>query len=347
MAQLNVMYWNLGGAGQQRLVQAGGSYANLIASVMRAGNITVAGFSGVLDGVGGALGQQVVNELDRSSGGPAWNQQASPQLGQGRGEQYLFIWNLQALSAYRPQGLDYWVWQYPAPGQQGQYLGFPRSASQSPDLPPFTMFFQLGSGPKWMPMAILNAPPWQLGQTNGQAIAMALASVSQAAALDLGNGALLMGTFNVPADDNVGVGGSNGAAVFGGLAGPAGKYDQAMNNHRTALARQPVVAITDGDAYAQTSDNFFLRRNSPQGGIAGSDPGILPVISSSLGSLNDQGEWQAAPFRPALATVEAASTGTGRANANEDGSYDRFDDAFASYRLYVSDHVPIVVTINY
>jgi hypothetical protein len=345
--QVNVMYWNLGGVDQRRLARTGDSFARLIASVMRAGNISLAGFSGVLSGQGDALGRQVVGDLDRSSGGPSWNQQASAQLGQGRSEQYLFVWRLQDLSAYRPQGLDYWLWRYPVPNTQGQYLGFPRPESQSSDMPPFTMFFQLGSSGRWMPMAILNAPPWQSGQTSGQAIALALASVSQATAFDLGNGSLLMGTFNVPADDNVGASNSNGALAFGGLAGPRGKYNQVMNNQRTFLARTPGVAMTDQDAYVQTSDNFFLRRNSSQGGVAASAAAILDVIAASMGTLNDQGVWQAARFRPALAVVEAACTNNRGVTAGQDGSYDRFDDAFASYRLYVSDHMPIAITINF
>jgi len=341
--QVNVMYWNLGGVDQQRLALAGASYSSLIASVMRASNIAVAGFSGVLAGQGGVLGQQVVNHLGQTT----WNQQASPQLGQGRNEQYLFVWNLQAVPAYKPPGLEYWLWQYPRPGQQGQYFGFPRQQDQSPDMPPFTMFFKLGNSGKWIPVAILHAPSWQLGQPNGQGIAMALASFAQIPTFDLGNGAMLMGTFNVPAIDNVNAPGSNGANVFGGLAGAQGKYDQEMNNHRTALAGAPIVAIADEEAYAQTSDNFFLRRNSPQGGIGGSDPGILNVISASLGILDDQGNWQAARFRPALAYVEEVSAGRQNVAAGDDGSYDAFDDAFAAYRLYVSDHVPIVMTINY
>lgn len=343
MTQVNVLYWNLGGVNQQRLAQAGPSYTDLIASVMRAGNIAVAGFSGVLAGLGGLLGQAVVDNL----GSTAWIQQASPPLGQGRNEQYVFVWNLQAVPAYKPPGLEYWLWQYPRPGQQGRYFGFPRQQDQSPDMPPFTMFFRLGNSNMWMPMAILHAPPWA-AQGHGQEIAGALASFAQVPAFDLGSGALLMGTFNVPADDNVNTPGSNGATVFGGLAGAQGKYDQAMNNHRTALAAAPVVAIVNEQAYAQTSDNFFLRRNSPQGGITGSAPGILPVISSSLGSVDDQSEdWHPAPFRPALAVVEAACAGRQNVAAGDDGSYDAFDDAFAVYRLYVSDHVPIIMTINY
>lgn len=330
MATVNVMYWNLGDLDQDRLAQAGASYAELIASVIRGGGIALAGFSGVLAGMGDVLGQGVVDLLARQ-GEPGWNQQASPPLGRGRGEQYLFVWNLGAVSAQQPDGLEYWLWQYPVPGEPLELLGFPRPQDQSPDLPPFTMFFGLNGSATWLPVSVMHAPPWELGQ--GQGVAAALANVCRIEALDLGNGALLMGTFNVPADDDVATADSPGAYAFTGLAGPEGKYDQKLDNHRTALCAQPVVAITDEDAYAQTGDSFFMRRNSPQGGVAGSDAGILRVISSSLGSLDAAGEWVPAPFRPALAQVEKDSTNGADPTSGPDGSYNRFDDAFAAYRL--------------
>jgi hypothetical protein len=341
MAQLNVMYWNVGGLDQGRLGKAGPSYAALIASVMRAGDVGVAGFGGVLAGQGGLLGQQLVNELGQS----AWKQQPSPLLGKGRDEQYLFLWNSGAVTPYSPPGQDYCLWEYPVPGWQWPSLGFPRPQNESPDLPPFTMFFMLGTSGKWLPMAIMHAPEWELGRANGQGIGLALESVAQIGALDLGNGSLLMGTFNVPADDNVGTNGSNGALVFGGLAGPAGKYDKALTNQLTVLG-EPIVANSAEEGYVQPSDNFFLRRNSARGGVTGSAPGVLNVIEASLGSLNGQGEWQRAPLPQFLSDVEAAST-TSPATAGPDGSYDRFDDAFASYCLYVSDHLPISMTINF
>ncbi|MEV0643633.1 hypothetical protein AB0I28_00070 [Phytomonospora sp. NPDC050363] len=346
MAQLNVMYWNLGGLDQQRASLAGTSYPSLVASAIRAGDITVAGFSGVRSGLANALGEAVVAELRGYYPHSTWIHSASPPLGQGRDEQYLIIWDGSRAGAYKPPGYEYWLWQYPAPNPLDGLLGFPRPESMSPDLPPFTMFFKLGSSGKWMPMSVLHAPTWPDAWQNGAEITRAMANLTRVEAFDVGDGALLMGSFNVPADDDVGTPGSNGALAFGRLAGPNGKYDQAMHGHRTALG-PPIVATTDSQSYVQTSDNFFVRRNSSQRGITVSAPGILGVISGSLGRLDAQGTWQPAPFRPALANVEARSVGDDKVTAGADGSYDRFDDAFAAYRLYVSDHAPIAITINY
>ncbi len=349
MPQVNVMYWNLGTFNQARWAQCGASYISMIAQVMQRNNIGLAGFSGIFIGLGRRFGQQLVSELNYTGrqANQAWNEQASPPLGQGRGEQYLFAWNTRAVSAYQPPGLNFWLWQYPVPGQQGQYFGFPRPENSSPDMPPYTMFFQLGTSGRWMPMAILAAPAWNLGNPLGNGILTALASVSRLAPLDLGNGSLLMGSFNVPRDDSVATNGSNGAYAFGGLAGPQGKYDQGLRNASTVLAARAAVAMTEADAMIQTSDNFFLRRNSAQGGITGNGIQVQQLITSSLPSINNNGVWQPAPFRPGVTGIESDYVGARNVTAGAQDSYESLDDAFAVYRQYVSDHLPINLTLNF
>lgn len=347
MAQSNIMAWNLGGLNQQRAAASGFPFVQLIASVIKEANISLIGFSGIFSGLAQPLGELLYKELNNLDGSNTkWNYQGSPPLGAGRDEQYMFIWDMTVFGAYAPNGTDYWQWDYPrTDGQSGNY-GFPRPYDASPDMPPFTMYFKLGRSQNFMPFAIFHAPEWDLGQTPGQGIFMACANISQIAAFDQGQGSLIMGTFNVPHNDDVTVNGSNGAGAFETLAGANGKYTQAMSNQMNLLADNAIVAMGMENALVQTADNFFFRRNATNG-ITFTNSMVVNIFLASMNSLDASGKLVKAPLAPALARIEAVAVGMNRITASENGGYGKLEDAFAVYRTYVSSYLPIMGTLNY
>jgi hypothetical protein len=284
---------------------------------------------------------------NRAGSQTTWNYIASPPLGAGRDEQYLFLWNMKVFQSYAPDGTNYWRWDYPLPGGQTGNYGFPRPSTASPDMPPMTMFFKLGTKAAFMPVSVFHAPDWSLGETHGQGILAACTNIPQIADFALGQGGLIMGTFNVPANDDVNTQGSNGAGAFAPLAGAGGKYTQAMNNQPNLLANAPLVALAMEEAIAQTSDNFFFRRDGATNGITLTDPGVPLIFQHSLGTLNSSGSWVSAPLGSALASIEAVAVGMENVTAAPDGSYVKLDDAFTVYRAYVSSYLPVMGTLNY
>lgn len=345
MAQATIMTWNLGDLDMTRANRTGLAYVQYLASVMQAGNVALAGFCGIRSGLAGRLGDLLVKEMGNRIGSITdWNSLASPPLGLGRDEQYLFVWNMKALQSYAPDSKTYWVWEYPLPGDQQGLYGFPRPANASTDLPPFTMFFRLGGGPKFMPVALYHAPDWSPGTSQGVAIAAAFNNLAQIPVFDLGQGALIMGTFNVPANDDVTAGGSNGA-VFSALAGESGKYTQVLNNQPNRLVDTAAVAISMEETLAQTSDNFFFRRNGLTNGIGYTTPLVANLFTAALGQLDENDGWVTAPLGLPLALMEW--TAENQTAAGPDGSYMKLEDALAVYRRYFSGYLPMLLTLTF
>jgi len=348
MAQVTLMSWNLGALDAARASQAGMAYVQYLASAMEVGKVALAAFSGIRSDLGEQLGAALAMELyNRGQGQASWNHLACPPLGAGRGEQYLFVWNLAAIEARPfPGTTDYWQWDYPLPGGQEGVYGFPRSTGQSSDLPPMRMLFRPAGSEKLVSVAIFDGPDWLLGDAAGVAAQAACGNLAIIPDFDQGDGGVIMGTFHVPHDDDVSVAGSNGAAVFAALAGPGGKYVQAIRNTRSVLADQPLVAITLEDAEPQSADTLFFRADGPGNGVACASAGIADLLRDALGTMDDQGNFAAAPMGLPLALVEAAAAGADGVSAGPDGSYGKLDDAFAVYRALVGDHLPALVTLT-
>lgn len=345
MAQATIMTWNLGELDLSRASRTGLAYVQYLASVMQAGNVALAGFCGIRSGLAGRLGDLLVKEMGNRTGSITdWNSLASPPLGLGRDEQYLCVWNMKLLQAYAPDSKNYWLWQYPLPGDQGGFYGFPRAANASSDLPPFTMFFQLGGGPKFMPVALYHAPDWSPGTGQGLLIRAACNNLAQIAAFDQGQGALIMGSFNVPANDDVTATGSNGQ-VFAPLAGESGKYTQVLNNRPNRLVDAALVAISMEETMVQTSDNFFFRRNGLTNGIGYTNPQVADLFTAAMGRLDDNDDWVTAPLGLPLALMEW--TAENQTAAGPDGSYLKLEDALSVYRRYFSGYLPVLLTLTY
>jgi hypothetical protein len=205
------------------------------------------------------------------------------------------------------------------------------------------MFF--GGAQRYIPIAILHAPSWLSSNPAGQTIQTACNNIAQITTFDLGQGSLIMGTFNVPANDDVNANGSNGAFAFGTLAGANAKYSQVLINQSNLLANSPIVAMAMEDAVVQTSDNFFFRRNGAANGIGLANPMIPNILEAALGTFDNNNQWVSAPLGLALARIDVTVTNV--TSALPDGSYVKLEDAFAVYRSYVSAYLPIMATLTY
>ncbi|WP_437593530.1 hypothetical protein [Sorangium sp. So ce1000] len=343
------MTWNLGGLNKERYDTAGFPLVEYIASVMQEGHISLIGFTGVLADLGDELGRLLCNELNNRVKSMYWTYVVCPPLGAGRGEKYLLLWDRSAFNVYAPDGSTYSLLDYPLPSGQTGFYGFPRPRTASPDMPPWTMFFKLGASTSFITVSLFHAPDWSLGLSPGQGVLAACTNISQIAtvALAQGQGGLLMGTFNVPVNDDVNATGSNGAAALAPLAGPEGKYTQAFNNQQNLLSNVASVAMTMEDALAQTADNIFFRRDGIANGITLTNAGVANVLLSALGSLDASGNWVTAPLGPSLAKIEFRPVAEEYITAEPDGSYVKLEDAFAVYRTYVSAYLPVMCTLNY
>jgi hypothetical protein len=346
MAQATIMSWNLGAMDPARANRAPGAIVNYLATVIEAGPVALAAFSGIRGELAGGLGTVLTEELENRSIPPVeWNSAISPTLGAGRDEQYLFVWNRSVVTAQPcPKTDTFLQWEYAVPGGQDQYYGFPRDPSQAPDLPPVRMLFQPVGSDRLVSIAIINGPDWMLGNQAGVAAHEVCGNLAQIPELDQGHGGLLMGTFNVPLNDDVNTAKSNGAAVFAPLLA---KYQQTFHGSPTALAGVPKVAIPMEEAQPQTADAIFFRRNGAQNGLGYSRADVPDLLGQALGTLDDQGNWVSAPMGMPLALVEYAMVGGNAVAAEPDGSYVKLEDAFIVYRELVSAYLPALITLTY
>lgn len=357
MPQVNIMTWNLGDITIDRYGTAGFPFIEFLGTVMLSGNVSLLSMSGIRDNQARAFGEALVAVLNNRTRtqNVNWNYLASPPLGAGWDEQYLIVWNLTTLQAVAPDGTNYWFYDFPRPSGQQGYYGFPQLRTASTNMPPFLMFFRLLPSTKVMCASIIHAPSWLFPINNpGQGIAAALNTIAQIPLFDVGQAGLIMGTFNVPPNDDVTVNGSNGANVFGGLAGANGKYTQLVNNQKNMLTDSPRVAMAMEDALDLTADNFFFRKDGPTNSVTAANASLANILSAALPSItmtDDNYNYVPAPLGPALTAVEMSAnriaTGVADTAATEDGSYATLEDAFAVYHDYVSNYLPLAVTINF
>lgn len=349
MAQAKIMTWNLGGYDLNRMEITGLAYLQFIASVMKRYEVDLIGFCGIKSNLGRPLGELVTKDLNnRERASTRWRYLSSPPLGRGRNEQYTFIWNSDKFLPHAPDGTTFWQWDYPKPsGQTGNYA-FPLPYALSPYMPPFVIYFSLVGTSNYMPITVYHAPDWASPIQPGRTIRVACNTIAQIAAFDQGAGSLIMGTFNVPADDDASINGSNGAYAFSGLAGAQAKYTQALSNQPNRLGNDIAVAMTMEDAIVETADNFFFRTNGAANGIGFADADVANIFTDTFRHYNSlNGFWIKAPLGTPLATVEAAVLGADNIAAEADGSYVKMELTFAVYRLLFSDHLPIIGTLTY
>ncbi|BAZ36678.1 hypothetical protein NIES4101_25980 (plasmid) [Calothrix sp. NIES-4101] len=346
MPQANVMAWNLEKLNEDRASTVGVRLIQFIASVMQLYRIDLIGLSGIFAGRGESLAGILSYELNnREKTDNKWQDQTSPALGLGWNEQYCFVWNSLKFQPATTHLTDRFQYDYPLPDGLGKFYGFPRLRTAAADLPPYLGYFQLVGTQKFLPIAVFHAPDWALAE--GIAVELACKSLAEVAAFDQGHGCLLMGTFNVPANDNVTVNGSNGAKAFATLAGANGKYTQTMNNQPNQLASGSAVGLAMENALAQTADNIFFRRNGTINGIIYTDARLVNVFLNTLGAIDETERWTKAPLGAALAAIEAHVFGQNSVSADPDGSYVLLGDAFLVYRYCVSGYLPVAITINY
>lgn len=348
MPQTNIMTWNLSYHGPNRDDKLRGPFAQLIASVMQHFGVGLIGFSGLYGGVGQAFAGALLAELNNRAGQPSrWLAQGSPALGQGRQEQYCFVWDSAQFAPATTSLTPGFQYEFPVPGHPDQLLGFPRLQSQSGDMPPYLGYFQLVGTGKHLAVAQYTAPAWD--PDKGLTVQRACASLAQVAAFNQGDGCLLMGTFNVPQDDNVATPNSPGAYAFTALAGPDGPCTQLVHNQPNVVASLPSVAMTMEEGLVQTAGNFFFRKNATT--LACSSAGVANVLAQVFNTYKaDTDQWVAQPLGPPLAGMERCVRDLFKemtVSYEENGSYAKLEDALYVYQWVVSSYLPLGVTLTY
>ncbi len=345
MAQTNIMTWNLGVYGPNEHLATQVQYVQFVASVMQYTDTGLIGFCGIYGGLAGAFANALIQELDNRDKQPdKWREQASPQLGLGRNEQYCFVWNSELFQPAKTDVTDYFQYDFPLPGDPKKFFGFPRRHTQAQDMPPFLGYFQLVGTAKHLAVALFHAPAW--AGDSGRTVRLACEALAQVSAFNQGDGFLLMGTFNVPVNDDVSVSGSNGAAAFGALAGPTGPCVQLTNNKPNRLADPAAVSMSMEEARVQTADTLFFRRNS--NGFTCANLGVANVFDYVFNTYNTTTEsWVTAPLGPPLANLERLIAAADDVRAEADGSYAKLEDAFRVYRGLVSAYLPLGFTLTY
>ncbi|MBO2011917.1 hypothetical protein [Hymenobacter negativus] len=349
MAQTNIMTWNLGKYGPNEHLATQVQYVQFVASVMQYTGTNLIGFCGIYAGLAEAFSTALINELDNRDRQPdKWRAQASPQLGLGRNEQYCFVWNSEKFLPSKTSLTDYFQYDFPLPFDSKNIFGFPRVHTKSQDMPPYLGYFQLldAATTKYLAVVLFHAPAWD--GDSGRTIGLACDTIPLVPAFQQGDGLLLMGTFNVPIDDNVDTPNSNGAWAFNNLAGPKGPYQQLTQNVPNRLATNASVAMSMEEALVQTADNLFFRKTSELKGFSCTNMGVANIFDHVFNTYNTSTDkWMTAPLGPPLANLERLIADADDVLALPDGSYAKLEDAFRAYRGLVSAYLPIGFTLTY
>ena len=143
-----------------------------------------------------------------------------------------------------------------------------------------------------------------------------------------------MGDFNVPYDEDVTTANTNGRYAYNYLAGAGRGYTELLINQDTSLISYGNAAIvtTVAGGFSQPYDKFFIR-NANNGVTSGGT-----TVETILGGGSGGGIYQA--------SMQAIQNANNVAWVLVGGNYS-MPQAFRLYRGWVSDHVPIVMTVNY
>jgi len=335
MPTITVMAWNIENLGDVKLDpnRAGDALVDYIANVVSYNEADIVAIQEVRSNMGADLVQRLAAELDGYTSPNVWKGQESPQFCNQRLEQYVFLWDTRKVDLYSvaingtPGSFQY---QYANPnfGQpnQPQWLGFPKQIASN--RPPYLAYFQTVQAPNvQIPVAVFHAPGpgYWIGVRDA---CKNLAQVTEFATQ--GHSLVIMGDFNVKSDNSVSVAGSFGEQAYGPLAGAAGTFTQLLEDVLSSLIKlkSATIGMTIADAYSQPYDTIFLRKNTNN--IASLGEGIDELLEESLnGNLSGS-----------LEEIEGQLNGMKPIYTNP-------ADVFHDYRLYVSDHVPIVVEISF
>lgn len=324
------MAWNIEnyGASKYKKTAGGPELLDLIQQVITNYNIDVIGFSEIRSNLGNDIGRKLTKRLNGGPGGAPWTYEESAQYGKKRWEQYLFVWNTNVVTNYKPFK-DTFANPAPPPAS----IGFPRQ--KTTDRPPFLGYFRtVAAAPnRDILVAVMHAPEPGFA-LNTRDAARNMATVTQFGTK--GDSCVLMGDFNVKTNAVEATANSNGAAAFGPLINLApDAFEQAMVNGgneilTSLIARKTAwVGMAVGDYFNQPYDQIFVRDHAT---ISYQNEGVYDLVEDAV-----NGNF----LEPSLVALWNAVTGNAIANFNA-----VVEDAFVAYRMCVSDHFPVAVEIH-
>jgi hypothetical protein len=324
------MGWNLEnyGASKYKATNGGVELIALIAGVIKKNQVDVVGFCEIRSKLADDIGSNITAKL-----GLGWKyNNSSPAFGKGRWEQYLFVWNENKVKTYKAFQSD-----FVNPARPPANLGFPRQSYL--DRPPLLGYFETVAVPKKKVLvAIMHSPaPTPTFRPRDAARNLALAAVLK----NEGDTCVLVGDFNVKANVDATVANSAGAAAFGDLL-TAGFQQRLPADVLSSLIpkKKAWIGMDNDECKSSPYDQLFCRR---AGGINFRNEGVedLIVESVSVGTPNvlipsTGGNY----LQPLLAAIHGKNNG-----GSPPAKYSTVEDAFEAYRVFVSDHLPVVVEV--
>lgn len=335
MSHITVMGWNIENFGttKHKKVNGGPELITLIAKVISENNVDVAGFCEIRANLGDDIGRELVAELGGTAAG--WTHLQSPAFGKGRWEQYLFVWNTNKVISSQP-----FQHSFLNPSPPPVTLGFPLQSHL--DRPPFLAFFQTVTTPqKQVRVAMIHSP------APSPALRPCNAARNVAKVVEINSGGdacVVLGDFNVKASVDAGVPGTPGHAAFGDLVRTAGFVQKLPDGAFSSLIpkRQAWTHMSEDDCKSQPYDQIFCRTATT--GITFQNEGVEDLIvecvpRTATGLISKAGKNY---LGPSLADLHAKNN-SGSAPA----AYNTVEDAFQAFRVYVSDHLPVVVEVHH
>jgi len=330
MPHITVMGWNIEnyGASKWKKSNGGDELVAVIAEVIKKNNIDVAGFCEIRSKLGDDIGKALVQIL----GAANWTHQPSDAFGKKRWEQYLFVWNKTKVTSYQAFLSD-----FTNPNPPPAKLGFPRQSQL--DRPPYVGYFQtVAAPPKKVAVAIMHSP----SPSSKKGPRDAARNLAEAAALRTGDGCVLLGDFNVKAPVDVNQAGP-GKEAFQNLvtAGFAQMLDADVLSSLISKKQAWVGMYTD-DCKSAPYDQLFCWK-ATAAGITFQNDGVEDLLSeivaatANVNTPSTQGSY----LEPFLAAIDAKNSVAAVTN------YNTVEDAFIAYRVFVSDHLPVVVEVHH
>ena len=333
---LTVMGWNIENFGDSKYDDdnGGDELIEYIATVVDTYKADVVGFCELRSKRAADVGKKLKKKLDTKQGGTHWQYKASQQFGKKRWEEYLFIWRSNKVTSYAggPTGQKFQS-SFDNPAGSPKKIGFPRQSAL--DRPPFLGYFEVpvpgGSSTtkKQVLIAVMHSPARNpLFRPKEAAQNMAKVKPFK----NKGDACLLMGDFNVKMVADASVVGSKGEKAFGDLI--AAGFEQLIKGDiATSLASKKYVPTAVGDYLLSPYDQLFFRTKSTTG-ITTNNPGAEDLVEDSY-----NGGYLEAKLAAIIDKDHGNSAGTTTFGTD-------LTSAFQYFRIYVSDHMPVITEIH-
>ena len=322
MEKITAMGWNVENLGKSKLKkeQGGVELIKFIAEVIKQKKADVVGISEIRSNRGEDIGKYLVDAI-----GGDWGYGASPKFCNGRWEQYLFVWNRTTIDTYDPNP-PVGPFQFEFDSQDGKRIGFPRQKRK--DRPPYLGYFQSkGQSNRKILVAIMHSPGPDSVKTPHKT-AQALAKVAEFRTG--GDTCVLLGDLNVKASVTASTPGTPGHDAFADLVGRPELLKQLLpDNEKSSLiaTNKAFVGMTVQETLSQPYDQIFFRDS----GQPGTSARVEDVITEAMARGNLEAH---------LAAIHRKIHGTVV-------DYSAVEHAFDAYRVYVSDHLPVVVEVHF